>query len=497
MSSMTMADLFCALANAHPHRLAVVSGNRRLTYRQLFEQAEHAASVLTSRHVMPEQRVGVALRDNLDTLVSMLGLWLLNAVPTPLDFRSRGEQRSAAVADFDLSFVVEDRSSGAVGFASIAWDEEFRSLPDTGPRPLPERSGAAAPALISLTSGTTGSPVGVVFAHGELIARARSFGDETPNYPHGGKLLMPYPLAFSASRSHVFGMLVTGGTVCFHPPIFGASELIEQVNALDIDLLFAVPATVSAMLAVERQQPGFAMPRLAVLYSGAAGMSPSEKLRAAERLSPGFLHCFATSLAGTCAALAGNDLRERSDSDGRIYPTVLCQAVDAEGRVVAPGEVGELRVRSTSMVSTLVGRERVGSDRVRDGWAYSGDLVRISDDGFLTVVGRTSDMIIRSGTNVYPAEVENVLCRVPGVSEAALVGIPDPEAGEELAAFVVGDGTVTEATLVAFCRTHLAPDKRPRVFRIVDALPRSDNGKILKRELRDLLANGSANSVKE
>jgi long-chain acyl-CoA synthetase len=106
-------------------------------------------------------------------------------------------------------------------------------------------------------------------------------------------------------------------------------------------------------------------------------------------------------------------------------------------------------------------------------------------------------MIIRSGTNVYPAEVENVLCRVPGVSEAALVGIPDPEAGEELAAFVVGDGTVTEATLVAFCRTHLAPDKRPRVFRIVDALPRSDNGKILKRELRDLLANGSANSVKE
>lgn len=489
MSSTTVADMFLALARALPDKAAAISGHRELTYSDLVELSGRCANALAARGVRSGQRVGLALRDNADTLVAMLALWMIDAVPVPLDFRSRGEQRAAFVADFTLVHVVEDRSIGAAPYSSIVWDElaEFSTTLSSS---VPERLGPPSAALISLTSGTTGDPLGIVFEHSELIARAQSFAADTPGYPRGGILVMAYPLAFSASRSHTFGMLATGGTVYFHPPTFGAGELIDRVNQLGAHLLFAVPATVSAMLKATEGIKAFAMPELSLLYCGASGMTPQDKVRAAKQLSPAFLHCFATSLAGTCSILTGEDLFNRSETDGRIIATVLCQAVDTSGRPVADGEVGELRVRSTSTVSNMVGGEREASDRIRNGWAYSGDLVRISADGFMTVVGRTSDMIVRSGTNVYPSEVEKALYRFPGVTEVAVVGLPDPEVGEAVVAFIVAENSVTTEDLVAHSRLSLSPDKRPRDFFIVGSLPRNASGKVLKRDLRNQALSG-------
>jgi long-chain acyl-CoA synthetase len=162
--------------------------------------------------------------------------------------------------------------------------------------------------------------------------------------------------------------------------------------------------------------------------------------------------------------------------------------VDADDKVLSPGEAGVIRVRSPGMAQSIYrGIARGSGDKFKDGWAYPGDIGAVDQDGFLRLLGRTSDLIIRGGANVHPSEVEVVIADHEGVQDVAVVGFTKLPEGEEIAAFVVSYGNLTEAALDAHCRTRLAPDKRPRKFVFVSALPRNVNGKILRSELRKQL----------
>lgn len=487
-SRATLADMILGLAARHGDRPALVQGARIVSYAGLARDAARLAHALRARGVAPGDQVGLCLRDGIDGMTALAALWMLDAVPVPVDFRNRADERQRLVQEFDLTCILEDRDVGGGTYPAILWDgalaEAAAAQPDHPPGTL---AAGIHPAVISLTSGTTARPLGIVMGHRTLLLRALGYALES-DYPMGARFLNAYPLSFSASRHHTLGHLVRGGTVLFHPPTFGAAELAHRVQAEAIDFLFAVPATVSALLdlAGEGGQPFF--PGLKMLYCGGSGMSAEDKRRAHARLTPGFLHCFSSSVSGTVSVLAGADVAARADTDGRILPTVRAEIVDEADRPVAPGEVGAMRVRSHGMAEALYrGRARDTGDRIRDGWAHTGDLARISADGFLTVVGRTSDLIIRGGANVHPAEVEGAIARLPGVREVAVVGFPDPALGEEIAAFVVGDARVTEAALTAHCRLDLPPDKRPRRFVLIDALPRNANGKVLRRDLRERL----------
>lgn len=182
----------------------------------------------------------------------------------------------------------------------------------------------------------------------------------------------------------------------------------------------------------------------------------------------------------------GADLQARPDTDGRILPMVRAEVVDEQDRIVPAGEVGAMRIRSHGMADRLYDdKARDSGDKIRDGWAYTGDLARISADGFLSVVGRTTDMIIRGGANVYPAEIEAALVKHPHIKEAAVTGYSNLELGEEIAAFVVTSAPLSEADIASHCRVTLPPDKRPRKFVFLQSLPRNANGKVMIRELRD------------
>lgn len=487
-SRSTWADMLWGLAARHGDRPALVQGARTVSYAGLGAHAARLAHALRARGIGPGDQVGLCLRDGIDGVTALFGLWMLDAVAVPVDFRNRADERQRLVQEFDLSCMIEDRDMGGGAYPAILWDGAFAEECARQPSHAPETLAAGMqPAVISLTSGTTARPLGIVMGHRTMILRALGYALES-DYPMGARFLNAFPLSFSASRHHTLGHLLRGGTVLFHPPTFGAGELAHRVQAEAIDFLFAVPATVSALLEWSGDGAGPVFPGLKMLYCGGSGMTPEDKRRAHARLTPGFLHCFSSSVSGTVSVLAGSDVPVRADTDGRILPTARVQVVDEADRPLPPGETGAMRVRSHGMAEALYkGRARDTGDRIRDGWAYTGDLVRISADGFLTVVGRTSDLIIRGGANVHPAEVEGAISRLPGVREVAVVGFPDPALGEEIAAFVAGDARVTEAALTAHCRVDLPPDKRPRRFVLVDALPRNANGKVLRRDLRDRL----------
>lgn len=489
--SRNLTDAMLKLASRIGDQIAVAQGTRALSFSGLMAESARLAHALRSRGVAPGDQVGVALRDGIGNTTSLFALWMLDAVAMPIDFRTRAEERGRLAEEFDLAFTLEDRDLGAGAYPSIVWDGDFAELVarQPGTPPLDRRTGAH-PATISLTSGTTGRPAGVVLGHADLYGRCTGglMRHRSDDVKRGGRFLNAYPLSFSASRHHALRQLLVGATVLFHPPTFGALELVERVRRENVTFLFAVPATVSAMLDAVGEGDGPVMPTLETLYCGGSGMSAQDKIRAWRRLTPGFLHCFSASLSGTVSILAGEDVPARPDTEGRVLPSVSVEVVDDADRPVPTGDVGMLRVRSVGMASHLYrGRDRVAGDRIRDDWAYTGDLARLSADGFLTVVGRTSDLIIRGGANVHPGEVEAAISRRSGVRDVAVVGYPDPTLGEEIAAFVVTDGSVGEPDLAAHCRIELQPDKRPRRFILVDALPRNANGKVLRTELRTRL----------
>ncbi len=177
------------------------------------------------------------------------------------------------------------------------------------------------------------------------------------------------------------------------------------------------------------------------------------------------------------------------NSVGRVLPHARLEIVDENDRPLKRGETGIVRVCSPGMPDTIYRDQfRESGDRLRNGWAYPGDIGSVDKDGFLRILGRASEVIIRGGANVHPSEIEAVVSKVAGVREAAAVGYAKSREGEEIAVFVTTDGNVSEEDILAFCRGQLPPDKRPRKVVFVNTLPRNNSGKVVRRELAERLA---------
>jgi acyl-CoA synthetase (AMP-forming)/AMP-acid ligase II len=214
-------------------------------------------------------------------------------------------------------------------------------------------------------------------------------------------------------------------------------------------------------------------------------MLPEEKLKAKAVLCRDFIQDYGSTVSGCISSLYGSDLDERPETVGRVQPFVALEVVDGEDRVLPTGETGNIRLRAPGMAKSMYGgTTRTTGDTLKEGWAYPGDIGVLDGKGFLQLMGRSSDLIIRGGANVHPSEVEAAIAELPGVREVTVVGFTKLPEGQEIAAFIVGAGDLTEAALVAHCRVRLGPDKRPRKFVFVKDLPRNPNGKISRAELR-------------
>jgi long-chain acyl-CoA synthetase len=485
LNSVNLADVFVGMASRWPERRAVISPNLSLSYAELVARTARSARELRLRGIVSDTNVGICLRDNAESLVLTIALWMLGATAVLMDFRTNSAERSLLAKEFDLIAIAEDRQITAAGYDPILVDPSWSDIiaKHDGSPIWTSGEGLTAAAFISLTSGTTGRPKGIVIDHERMLLRS-TFDAER----HEGPLLNPLHLSFSASRTHAFSALLQGSGVYFYPLLFSAQQLADSILAGEANSLCAVPTIIRNLFELfgEPSTPVFA--KLEALYCFGAPMAPAEKIRAKTSLCTNFVQVYGATICGRISALSGPDLDARADTLGRVLPHVLLQMVNDDDQVLPLGEAGAIRVRSPGMARSVYGRSATGSgDSFNGGWAYPGDIGAFDEDGFLHLLGRTSDLIIRGGANVHPSEVEHVISDCAGVQEVAVVGFTKLPEGEEIAAFVVSSGNLTEASLEAHCRTRLAPDKRPRKFVFVSDFPRNANGKILRVELRKQL----------
>lgn len=347
------------------------------------------------------------------------------------------------------------------------------------------------PAWIIYTSGTTGAPKGVVLSHRNIMASVFSAALGALMAP-GGVTLSPFPLCHIAGYAALVAHLRGGAFATM--AVYDPEELMRIIERHRVTSLSIAP-TMFNMLLQHPRIDDFDLSSLDRIGYGGSSM-PVEVLREGIcRFGSVFAQGFGmTELAGNVLQL-DSEAHERAAKGeehllaaaGRPMVLAMVRCVDEQGRDVAPGEVGEILVKGDQVTTGYLDNPAANGGAFRQGWFHTGDLARVDEEGIYYIVDRAKDMIVSGGENVYSREVEDVIYEHPGVSEVAVIGLPDETWGEVVTAVVTrrSGAEVSEEEVVAACRDHLAGYKKPRRVFFVDELPKNPSGKLLKRELRD------------
>ena len=500
---MRIIDLLERDAALYPQRTAVaVEGGPSVTFAYLRDRVRRLATGLEAASVVPGDRVALMADNGLVYFDVYLAVAYLGAAAVPLNTQ---------LTDPELSFILSN-AEPTLTLAASGYAERLEAIGSTGPvidtegddyaellacEPFADlgRSTEDNVALIIYTSGTTGRPKGVC-----LTQRGLAFNGLTmalvQRFRPDDVFLSTTPLYHAATGTRVSSMLADGQTHVvlrsFSPESFFAAVAEHRVS---ISIL--VPAQLRRIL----DHPGFDkadLSSLRLIVYGAAPTAGPLIRQAYERFGCGLYQGYGisecvTNLTGLLPedhdmAMAGRP--ELLDSCGRVVPGVRIELHDENGALVAPGEVGEIWVKSEKVMAGYWRDPTQTAEALVDGWLRTGDLGRMDADGYLYIVGRAKDMLISGGVNVYPSEIEAVLYDHPAIAEVAVVGRPDPDWGERPVAFVELRPGETLDGLQDWCRDRLAKIKVPEEFIAVDTFPRTVTGKIRKVELREHLAAG-------
>jgi long-chain acyl-CoA synthetase len=355
-------------------------------------------------------------------------------------------------------------------------------------------------AWLFYTSGTTGRPKGAMLSHRNLLAMTTSyFIDIDPPHP-GGAQVHAAPLSHGSGLYMLPSIAQGNCQVIPASGQFEAGELFELFRRWSHVSMFAAPTMVKRLV----DDPGAALAHvdaLRVIVWGGAPMYVADIEAAIARFGYRFAQLYGQgetpmTITGMSRAML-EEFHRAGDvaglaSAGCPQSVVRVRIADPEDRAVAVGTPGEILVRGDSVMSGYWRNPEASASALRGGWLHTGDVGEFDARGLLTLRDRSKDLIISGGSNIYPREVEEVLLRHPGIAECAVIGVPDPDWGESVLAFVVArePGGADAAALDALCLSHIARFKRPKAYRFVDALPKSNYGKILKTELRALATRG-------
>jgi long-chain acyl-CoA synthetase len=490
-----LALSLAAAAALRPERPAITHGGAALTVGELWERSARAAALLAARGVGRGDRVAIQLPNVPAFADFYFGVLRLGAVVVPVNPLLRGAESA---------YTLEDAGARVL----IAWHESAR--PDTGPDPvevirvvepfggdLLDAYAAAADrvsgdgvvevdpeetAVILYTSGTTGRPKGAELTHRNLGLNTRAVVSHI-EMTADDVLLGTLPLFHSFGQTCTLNASIAVGARLALLTRFEAEAAIEIVDREGVTILMGVP-TMLAGIAVAAAEHG-PFPQLRIAASGGAPL-PREQAENFERVTG--VPVFDTwGLSETSpAATLNRPGAIRFGSVGRPIDGVEVRAMGDDDEPLPAGETGQLAIRGHNVMKGYWRRPDATAAAITpEGWFLTGDLGRVDEDGFVYVVGRLKDMIIRGGLNIYPREVEEVLHRHPAVGEAAVVGFPDERLGEEVgAAVVLAPGTSAEPEeLREWLKQRVAPFKYPRRVWILDELPKGPTGKILKREI--------------
>lgn len=480
---MNLAQFIAHHARYKGSRTAVETGDLTLNYAKFGDAARRFATRLRQAGIVPGDVVGVRMRDTPSHLAALVGIMHVGGVILPLDWRAAPAEAGRALARFQPKVTISDSSRGLPdGTPTIQAKATLDVEPDpSDPEPLDNHA-----LVYGLTSGTTGEPKAIVLTHEQMFGRTVTLALEGV-ITGGDRLLAQMPLAYSAGRVVLVSALTLGATVTMLPGLFEPAELVRFVRERKVTALMLSPNVGRQLLALA-DYGGRLLPDLRVLILGGAKLQPEERSALRSRLAPTVVDYYGSTGGGPTTIIANDEDGREPTAMGRPMAGIEVAAVDEDGRTLPVGETGVVRVRGIGVSTGFAGGAAPGDEGFRDGWYYPGDLGSIDARGMLHLHGRASDLIKRGGIMVHAQEVEQALRRHPAVSDAAVVGAPSVELGQEVVAFVMLGADADAKELIRHCRAELAPAKVPARITVVAELPRNASGKVVKAELLKRLA---------
>nr|WP_239080142.1 long-chain fatty acid--CoA ligase [Actinoplanes brasiliensis] len=503
-------------ARNYPDRAAVVLGDRRLTYAQVDAAANQVANLLVERGIRPGDKVALSCPNLPYFPVAYYGILKAGAVVVPLNVLLKGREIAYHLKDsqakaylcFQGTPELPMGTEGFAGFQQTDGCETFFLITADPAAPSPiegaETLGAGLagrspvfepvllpetdPAVILYTSGTTGQAKGAELSHSNLLLNAltcnRLFGSTPATDTH--LLVLPLFHSFGSTVNMNAGFATAATLVLL--PRFDAAAAVKLLESENVTFFAGVPTMYWGLLNALTDDVD--VERIAgnmrVAVAGGSSL-PVEIIKAVkERFGVTILEGYGLSETSPVATFSKPGAEPRPGSIGVPIWGVEVKLIDTDWNTIeGSDEIGEIAIRGHNIMRGYFNRPEATAEVMRDGWFRSGDLGRRDKDGYFYIVDRAKDMIIRGGFNVYPREIEEVLITHEAVSLAAVIGVPHPSLGEEVKAFVILNpgATVTEQELVEWGKEQMAAYKYPRIVSIVESLPMTATGKLLKREL--------------
>jgi acyl-CoA synthetase (AMP-forming)/AMP-acid ligase II len=503
-----------------PDQEIMVFEDRRQTYRDTITRVQRLAGAFAALGISKGDGIAVLDTNSARYVEAYFAASMLGAVFVPLNYRAKAQELEYMITTARARvLLVGDRYEPLVSNLRrrllCVTDYVAMQSPQPGMALFEElialASGDAPEAevdeedinILMYTSGTTGRPKGVMLTYGDFVAYVCGNTELADGTPRGGALLC-VPLYHIAGITSLMTSIFTGRTLVILRQ-FEPTEWLDTVQRERITHAFLVPTMLKRVL----DDPDFsryACASLQVLAYGAAPM-PLHVIRRAIEMFPstvGFVNAFGqTETTATVTMLLPEDHRlqgtaeevegklRRLSSIGRPLPDVEVRVVDPEGADVPQGEIGEVAVRTSRMMKGYLSQGDATAQTIVNGWLYTRDLGWMDADGYLYLSGRKDDLIIRGGENISPAEVEAVLHTHPAIEEAAIIGVPHGDWGEQVMAIVVlrAGTTLTPEEVIDWCRQRLASFKKPDHVEFVPELPRNPLGKVLRKDLREKFKN--------
>jgi len=496
-------------AAAHPEREALIeygaAGVRRMTWGELGAITNRLANALAARGVGGGSRVALMLPNGAEYLIAQHALAMLGATAVQIGYRLKAGEIAHILGNAEpgatlvhaeyLAAMTDARSqarqSGPMivvgdpaGDGAASWD---RALAAASPASPPRSRGGEGGGVIVYTSGTTGKSKG---AHRNLKTTGlESVADMVlqVGIRSDDRHLVVCPMYHSMAPAFVGMLLALGATVVLmnHFEPAGALDIIARER---VTCSLMVPTMLVRLAALPDDViAAHDTSSLRWVMSGAAPLPTETARRFMARFGPVLWNFYGSTETGMVTIAGPGDHTSRPGTIGRALYGNQIRLLDDAGHEVATGEVGELYVRNSMLITGYHRNTEATRASQRDGLFSVGDLARCDADRYYYLESRKHDMVISGGVNIYPREIEDILMTHPAILDAAVVGVPDPEWGESLHAFVVvRDGcALSDAEVIELCRAHLADFKRPRRISFVTELPRNPTGKVLKRELRE------------
>jgi long-chain acyl-CoA synthetase len=490
---LNLADLLKGAAERDPDHIAIKLDDTELSYRALDGASAHIAGLLRDHGFEPGDRVGIMLPNVPYFPVAYYGVLRAGGIVVPMNVLLKKREVAFYLKDpgakllFAWHGFAQDAQAGAEQAGAeclLVEPGEFeKQVGEVDPLTGWADTADGDTAVILYTSGTTGQPKGAELTHANLTRNAQA-SESLFSLGSDAVVLGALPLFHSFGQTCGMNATISGGGTLSLIPRFEPAKALEIIQRDKVNIFQGVPTMYGAMLHLDGRDE-YDTSSLKLCASGGSAM-PVELLRGFEEaFGCKVLEGYGLSESSPVASFNHPDRERKPGSIGTPIDGVEMKVVDEDGTEVAQGEVGEIVIRGHNVMKGYWNKPDATAETIKDGWLHTGDMAHVDEDGYFFIVDRKKDMIIRGGYNIYPREIEEILYEHPAVREAAVLGVPHDEYGEEVgAAVALKDGEdVSESELRDYVKEQVAAYKYPRQIWFVDDLPKGPTGKILKREI--------------